>query len=121
MSMDNPRISVIIPVFNMDRFLSVCLDSILADGANKCPYEVIAVNDASTDGSDVILADYEKWHPNLRVVRFKRNQGVSAARNAGLDYAQGEYVMFCDPDDAFVPGAVDYVENLISVYTPDLI
>ena len=121
MSMDTPRISVIIPVFNMDRFLSVCLDSILAEGVNKCPYEVIVVNDASTDGSDAILADYEKRHPNLRVVRFERNRGVSAARNAGLDHARGEYVMFCDPDDAFVPGAVSYIDRIARNETPDVV
>ena len=118
---DPPRISVIVPVHNMEGFLPVCLDSILADGANKCSFEVIAVNDASTDGSDAILADYERRYGNLRVVRFKENQGVSAARNAGVTTARGDYVMFCDPDDAYVPGAVDYIASVVREQNPDVV
>lgn len=117
----NPRISVVIPVFNTEQFLPACLDSILVDGANKCSFEVIAVNDASTDGSDAILADYERRCGNLRVVRFKENRGVSAARNAGVTAARGDYVMFCDPDDAYVPGAVDYIASVVREQNPDVV
>ena len=96
------RISIVIPVFNAEPFLATCLDSIFS---NTGSFEIIAINDASSDHSLSILDDYAKQHSNLTVVRFSQNRGVSAARNAGIAHSRGQYIMFCDPDDSFVPGS----------------
>ena len=110
-----------IPVHNAESFLKHCLDSILSNGANTSPFEVIAVDDASNDGSWIILEDYAKSCEQLRLIRFEENRGVSAARNAGVTTARGDYVMFCDPDDAYVPGAVDYIASVVREQTPDVV
>lgn len=117
----SPRISVVIPVHDAEPYLKYCLDSILSNGANNSPFEVIAVDDASKDGSWTILEDYTKSCEQLRLIRFEENRGVSAARNAGVAAACGDYVMFCDPDDAYVPGAVDCVVSIVREREPDAV
>lgn len=92
----SPRVSVIIPVYNCEDYLHRCLDSVF--GQTMQSFEVIAVNDGSTDSSLQILREYETKHPNLRVIDQK-NAGQGAARNHALELAQGEYVLFVDSDD----------------------
>ena len=91
-----PAISVIVPVYNVDKYLPRCLDSIL--GQSFRDIEVICIDDGSTDRSPLILHDYAQRDLRLRVIT-QANQGVSAARNAGLDAAQGEWIAFVDSDD----------------------
>lgn len=91
-----PKVSVIIPVYNVERYLGECLDSIL--GQTLKDIEVLCVDDGSTDGSDAVLDGYAARDPRVRVVR-QANAGAGPARNAGLAVARGEYVAFCDPDD----------------------
>lgn len=92
------KISIIIPVYNPDSdYLRNCLDSCL-DQTIAEAVEVIAVNDGSTNGCDKILAEYSKKYELLTVITQK-NQGTSVARNAGLDKACGDYIMFVDADD----------------------
>ena len=105
-------ISVIVPVYNVEKYLRRCLDSILSqEGADA---EIICVNDGSTDASPAILAEYAAEHPDLRILT-QPNRGLGAARNAGLDAAEGEYVIFVDSDDFLEPGyfaaAVQKLEN----------
>ena len=90
------KVSVIIPVYNMGRFVSECLDSVL--GQTLREIEVICVDDGSTDESPAILADFARRDNRVRVITQK-NQGVFAARNNALDVASGEFVIFMDPDD----------------------
>lgn len=92
------RLSIIIPVYKAEAYLRRCLDSILR-GAPVNDIEVIVVNDGSPDNSLDILREYENRYPCVHVID-KPNGGVSSARNAGLDAATGEYVMFVDADDA---------------------
>lgn len=88
------RISVVVPVYNVERYLVRCLDSVLASaGGMDC--EIICVDDGSTDGSPGILARYAD---RVRIVT-KENGGLGSARNAGLDAMTGDYVMFVDSDD----------------------
>lgn len=94
--MDQPLISVIIPVYNMEPYLERCLDSVLNNTYRKL--EVICIDDGSKDRSLEILRRYEAADPRV-VVIAKENGGVSSARNAGLDRMTGEYVTFVDPDD----------------------
>lgn len=98
--------SVIVPVYNVERFLAKCLDSIVAQ---SCPhYEVLLIDDGSTDGSGEICDRYVAQHPQWQVVH-KKNQGVSVARNTALDMARGRYIVFVDGDD-FIEK--DYLANV---------
>jgi glycosyltransferase involved in cell wall biosynthesis len=97
----NPVVSVIVPVYNTERFLRECLDSILNQTLENI--EVVCVNDKSPDNCAKILAEYEKKDPRVVVINFPKNRGASAARNAGLDSAQGDYIVFCDSDDYMHP------------------
>jgi glycosyltransferase involved in cell wall biosynthesis len=99
-------ISVIIPVYNSEHYISACVESLLAQSLSSC--EFIFVNDGSTDGSKSILESYKKI--DSRIVLFhQENKGVSAARNAGIKIAKGDYVGFVDADDTITP---DYFEQL---------
>lgn len=90
------RFSIIIPIYKVEQFLRQCVDSVLAQTYEN--YEVILVDDGSPDGSPVICDEYAKKNDHIKVIH-KPNGGLSDARNAGLDLAQGEYVMFLDSDD----------------------
>lgn len=90
------KISIIIPVYNVKRYLRKCIDSILAQTFTD--YEVILVNDGSTDGSEEICAQYAMNDSRIIVVN-QSNGGLSAARNTGLKIACGEYIAFVDSDD----------------------
>lgn len=92
-----PVYSVIVPVYNAGIYLRPCLDSILAQ-EDAAPYEAILVDDGSTDGSGAVCDEYAANHPAFRVLHTE-NQGVSLARNAGMDTARGRYLLFLDADD----------------------
>ncbi|WP_461879754.1 glycosyltransferase family 2 protein [Fusicatenibacter sp.] len=93
-----PKISVIIPVFNMKKFVGACLDSVLAQTLTDI--EVIVINDGSTDNSLEIIREYQKRDSRI-VVIDKNNAGVGAARNDGIRVATGEFLAFMDPDDMY--------------------
>ncbi len=96
------KVSVIIPVYNAERYLGDCLGSLFLQTLPKDEIELIAVNDGSVDGSLSLLDALAEKHPNLRVIS-KENGGAASARNAGLDIAAGEYVGFVDSDDWVEP------------------
>lgn len=89
-------VSIIIPVYNVEQYIEECIDSILQQTFEK--FEVILVNDGSTDSSGIICDEYSKNDKRIRVIHQK-NGGVSSARNTGLDYAIGKYITFIDSDD----------------------
>ncbi|NLO45472.1 MAG: glycosyltransferase [Clostridiales bacterium] len=91
------KISVVIPVFNTERYLRECLDS-LTGQTIFADMELIIVDDGSTDGSPAICDDYAERYKNIKVIH-KANSGVSSARNTGIDAAVGEYIGFVDSDD----------------------
>ena len=95
-----PKISVIVAAYNAERYIGRCLDSILAQTMSD--FEVIVVNDGSTDGTPAILDEYAAKDPRARVIH-KPNGGVASARQAGLDAAQGEYTIHADSDDWVEP------------------
>jgi len=99
-----PELSIIVPVYDVEAYLPECLDSVLSQDFTD--FEIVAVNDASPDGSLDILRRYEKADPRLKVIDLPHNQGLGAARNAGIDAATGRYVVFLDSDDSIVPGAL---------------
>lgn len=105
-----PKISVIVPVYKAENYLSKCVDSMLAQ--SFADFELILVNDGSPDGSPLICDNYAQSDPRVLVVH-QSNAGVSAARNAGIFAAQGDYLVFVDSDD-FVSST--YLEELYKGY-----
>lgn len=94
--MFTPKLSVIVPVYNVEKYLEKCLNSIINQSYRNL--EIICVNDGSTDNSLTILKAYEKKDPRIILID-KENGGLSSARNVGLDVASGEYITFVDSDD----------------------
>lgn len=92
----NPKLSIIVPIYNVEEYLENCIDSIL-DQTFK-DFELILVNDGSPDNSLEICYRYQEKDERVKVID-KKNGGVSSARNAGIDIALGEYIAFIDPDD----------------------
>lgn len=90
------KISVIIPVYNVEKYLKQCVDSVLAQDFTD--YEIILVDDGSTDNSPIICDEYARKYPQINVIH-KTNGGLSDARNFGIEKAKGDYLMFLDSDD----------------------
>ncbi len=108
--MKNNLISVIVPVYNAGSYLKDCIDSILLQ--TMSPFELIIIDDGSTDGSGKICDDYSHIDDRVRVFH-QENKGRSAARNKGLDEAAGDYICFVDSDDTVKN---DYLERLYEVF-----
>lgn len=101
--MQNKMVSIILPVFNAERFLSQCLDSILRQTYQD--WELIAVDDGSKDRCLEILKSYEKRDDRIHIIS-KKNEGVSIARNVALSQVRGEYIYFVDSDDIVMQDAL---------------
>lgn len=104
--MKNPTISIIVPVYNKEKYLLSCLESIQKQTYRD--FEVILVDDGSTDNSKMVCDKYAEEHLTFKVVH-KRNGGVSSARNAGIEQAKGEWLFFCDADDLLYPNALEII------------
>ena len=102
--MEKAAISVIVPVYNVEKYLKESLRSIFRQSFNN--FELICVDDGSTDSSGKILDELASENPVMQVFHTE-NHGLSAARNYGLSYAKGEYIVFIDSDDSITP---DYLE-----------
>ena len=106
---ENPLLSVIVPVYNAARFIPRCLESLL--GQTYRNLEIICVNDGSADDSAAVLDAYAAKDSRVKVIH-KENAGVSEARNRGLALAKGDIIGFCDADDVYERGALDRVAEL---------
>lgn len=102
--MTEPRVTLIVPIYKVEEYLPACLDSILAQTMRD--FELILVDDGSPDNCGAICDAYAARDSRVRVIHQK-NAGVSAARNAGLDVARGEYISFIDGDDRIAPGFLE--------------
>ena len=109
--MSNPLISIIVPVYNVEKYLPKCVESLLAQTYSNL--EIILVDDGSVDASGQICDTYAAKDSRVRVIH-QPNAGVSAARNAGLKAARGEYIGFVDADDWVEPDMYEYLYGLIS-------
>lgn len=113
------KISVIVPVYNVSDYLAECLDSIINQDYKN--YEIIVVNDGSTDNSLEIAKKYEK--DNLKKVKVfdKKNGGLSSARNYGIKKSTGDYLLFVDSDDCLLPGAIKKLGDIINKEECDIV
>ena len=105
---DTPKVSVIIPVYNVEPYLHECLDSVVNQTLRDI--EIICVNDGSTDNSGAILAEYAARDERIIVIT-QENRGLSAARNVGMDAAKGKYIYFIDSDDYIDLDALEVLYN----------
>ncbi|GGL26609.1 glycosyl transferase [Streptomyces anthocyanicus] len=104
-----PRFSLIVPVHKVQGYLPECLDSVL--GQDYVDFELIAVNDCSPDGSGAILDEYARHDARIHVMHLTENVGLGRARNAGMERAQGDYVLFLDSDDTLTEGALTAIAD----------
>lgn len=113
------KLSIIIPVYKVEKYLEKCLNSCINQNVAKEDYEIIAIDDGSPDSCYSILERYKKNYCNLTIIRQK-NQGLSMARNNGLEKASGEYVWFVDSDDYITENCLRDIFNYLILYNPDL-
>lgn len=114
----NPIISVIIPVYNLEDFVGKCIESILCQSLKE--WEVIIINDGSSDNSLSICKSFSENDSRIIVVN-QENRGVSFARNTGLIYARGEWVLFIDGDDTLCPNALTSMINIANNNDVDVV
>ncbi|MEO9890986.1 glycosyltransferase [Aurantibacter sp.] len=114
------KLSFVIPCYNMEKYLPECLDSLLDQNLNTDEFEVIVVNDESKDNTLNIANDYANKHPCIKVLD-KKNGGVGAARNSGLDQAIGKYIFFLDPDDFLAQNVVGKLLAVIEANDLDIL
>ena len=105
------KVSVIVPVYNVEKYLDVCLDSLINQTFDD--FEIICINDGSTDSCLNILRQYAKLDRRIKIFSQK-NLGLSAARNAGMKQANGEYIVFVDSDDFLSPVALEKMHTNMS-------
>ncbi|TWD81098.1 CDP-glycerol:poly(glycerophosphate) glycerophosphotransferase [Kribbella amoyensis] len=115
-----PRFSIVVPCRNGRAWLRSCLDSLLSQ--SFADFEIVGVDDAGTDGSARILAEYAEADPRVRVIGLAETVGPGPARNAGLRECRGEYVLFLDADDLYLPGSLAALAARIDATgRPDLV
>tara|TARA_Y100000590_G_scaffold395061_1_gene474726 strand:- start:668 stop:1933 length:1266 start_codon:yes stop_codon:yes gene_type:complete len=113
--------SIIIPVYNSEKYLSSSLKSVLSQPFSKKKYEIILINDCSTDSSGSIIKSFKRRFKNIKVINNKINRRVSYCRNKGIQNAKGKYVIFLDSDDELKKNSLIKIENILSKRQYDLI
>ncbi|MDQ8735935.1 glycosyltransferase [Paenibacillus sp. LHD-38] len=113
-----PKISIIVPIFNVEKYLSDCIDSILTQTFTDI--ELILVNDGSPDKCGEICEEYAIKDNRIKVIH-KENKGVSSARNSGIEMARGEYIAFVDPDDTIEPNMYEVLLYAAVTYDADIV
>lgn len=114
---DNPMISVVVPIYNVERYLRRCIDSVTSQDFDD--YEIVLVDDGSTDKSSCICEDYARHNSKIRYLR-KENGGLSSARNYGLKFSMGQYVTFIDSDDYLDSEYLSHLYRLVGKYNADI-
>ena len=117
--MSEPKISIIIPVYNVEKYLRECLDSCVNQTLEDI--EIICVDDCSTDNSYKILEEYQQKDPRIRIFQQEENKKQGAARNKGLEVATGEYVWFVDSDDYIDTKACQILYDTIKEFDVDML
>ena len=112
-----PLITVVVPVYQVKKYLNECVDSLLVQTYTNL--EILLVDDGSTDGSETVCDEYATKDARVRVIH-QENQGPSAARNAGIDQARGKYIAFVDSDDVALPDFIKVLYGLLEKYQADI-
>lgn len=99
------KLSIIVPVYNVERYICPCMESLFNQGLDDLDFEVIIVNDGTPDKSMEMIADIIKVHQNITVIN-QENQGISVARNKGITVARGEYILMHDSDDLLIENSL---------------
>ena len=115
---NNELISIVVPVYNVEKYLKRCLDSLINQTYKNI--EIILVNDGSTDNSLEICKEYSKNDSRIKIVS-KKNEGLGMARNTGIDNADGEYICFFDSDDFVEIDAIEKMHNVIIKEQPQIV
>ena len=115
----NPKVSVIVPVYNVEKYLKKCLDSLVNQTLNDI--EIIIVNDGSPDNSKKIIKEYKKKYPSIIKVLDQTNQGLSDARNNALSLTTSKYIMYVDSDDYVATDMVEKMYNKIVKDNADVV
>ena len=113
-----PKLSIIVPIYNVEKYLPRCIESILNQTFRE--FELILINDGSTDNCKEICEKYKKIDSRIIVVN-KKNGGLSSARNFGIDISRGEYIGFVDPDDFIDSNMYEILFNIINLYQSDIV
>ena len=116
--MSDVLFSVIVPVYNVENYLRECMDSFLSQTFKN--YEVLLIDDGSTDSSGRICDEYGNTYQNVKVIH-QPNSGLSVARNSGISYAAGEYLLFVDSDDVIEVNALECFANILSKNKADIV
>ena len=114
------KISVIIPAYNAEKYLTETLDSVVSQTMSDSDYEIIIVNDGSSDHTADILQQYKKSHSNITIIN-QENGGPASARNTGLSAAKGEYIYFFDADDLLINNALEAMFTKAMTENADLV
>ena len=114
------KLSIIVPVYNVEKYIRDCLESIFRQGLDESIFEVIIVNDGTKDNSMEMIADIIKTHSNISVIE-QENQGLSVARNNGIAAAKGEYIFMPDSDDLLIDNSLPFLLNKATETKADLI
>ncbi|WP_298533990.1 glycosyltransferase [uncultured Algibacter sp.] len=114
------KLSIIVPVYNVEKYIARCIDSLLSQNINFNDYEILIINDGSVDNSVKIVQDYCETYPNI-FIHSQINSGVGAARNRGVDLAKGEYVYFIDSDDYLANNTLSHLINYSDVNKLDIV
>ena len=114
------KLSIIVPAYNVVAFLKKCVDSLLAQDLSPEDYEIVLVDDGSTDGSGALCDTLAAEHGNIRVIH-QRNRGLSGARNAGIPTASGDYILFVDSDDYLCPNVLGTLVGLMESKDLDIL
>lgn len=111
-------ISVVVPVYNVAKYLRRCIDSVIAQ--TYTDWEIVCINDGSTDNSLAVLTEYATRDGRIRIIN-KANAGVSAARNDGVAAARGEYILFLDADDFIHPQTLEITHHIAAQTNADIV
>ena len=117
---NSPKVSVIVPVFNAEKFLGACLESVLIQTLED--FEVLVADDCSTDSSRQIAESFlEKFDGRLKIISLEKNFGSAVPRNEGLRFSRGEYIFFMDADDLIVDNALEELFNAAEKFSADVV
>lgn len=114
------KLSIIVPVYNVEKYIRPCFESIFRQGLDEADYEVIIVNDGTKDRSMEMIADIISQHNNITIIDQK-NQGLSVARNNGIAKAKGEYIFMPDSDDLLIDNSLPFLLKLALSSNADLV